>query len=322
MAETANIAKMADILAKEIFSEFFWQHDSTTNSNFNCEDSEHGKNTHPADIVFFYDEPYHKSRTYILCDLKSYASNTLKSKNLNTEIVSLAQSMSCAEKSNQFQKRFFHSNVSPEISGLLFIYNHDNDYDKDFNIVLDKIKIEDINIPKDSKIVILGPLDIYWLDNVRLQLIFLRGTKKLPSSEDCRYFYPHLVRYKNIQYLEAKSATLEMLTAPWIILTHTKDSKKGYTIFYKRKGESVEEFLYFIDYLLHFQILIDDVDIEVFHLFGIDECISLFNKAKTQYIEKCKGTEAIEKAINSIQFSRMHHIKTRFSELEIGINNV
>ena len=58
MAETANIAKMAEKLSKEVFAEFLWQKTGSTNINWPCEDEErHGKKTHPSDVVFYYDEP-------------------------------------------------------------------------------------------------------------------------------------------------------------------------------------------------------------------------------------------------------------------------
>lgn len=76
MAETINIAKMAEKLSKGIFGEFLWQRMEHTNLNWPCEDQEtHEVKTHPSDVVFWYDEPYSQSRTYVNCDLKSYASH-------------------------------------------------------------------------------------------------------------------------------------------------------------------------------------------------------------------------------------------------------
>ena len=41
-----------------------------TNINWPCENQEkHEVKTHPSDVVFWYEEPYSQSRTYVNCDL-------------------------------------------------------------------------------------------------------------------------------------------------------------------------------------------------------------------------------------------------------------
>ena len=58
MAETINIAKMAEKLSKGIFTEFLWGRMEHTNINWPCENQEtHEVKTHPSDVVFWYDEP-------------------------------------------------------------------------------------------------------------------------------------------------------------------------------------------------------------------------------------------------------------------------
>jgi hypothetical protein len=79
MAETTNIAKMAEILSQDLFGDFLWQHTGPTNTNWPCEEQElHKAKTHPSDVVFYYDNPYRLSRTYVNCDLKSYARGSIK----------------------------------------------------------------------------------------------------------------------------------------------------------------------------------------------------------------------------------------------------
>lgn len=65
MAETADIAAMAERLSGELFAEFFWKRTGPMNENWACERPEHHKvKTHPSDVVFYYDEPYTQQRTY------------------------------------------------------------------------------------------------------------------------------------------------------------------------------------------------------------------------------------------------------------------
>ena len=326
MAETANIAKMAEKLSKELFAEFLWQKMGPTNINWPCEDQGvHKSATHPSDVVFYYDEPYTQARTYINCDLKSYAKGSITAGAVRSAIESLARALGCAEKSDKFREKFIHDHISPEICGLLFIYNHDGEYDKDFNQLLDQIKSEKLDIPSRSKIVVLGPSEIYWLNNVHHEIAYMRGGANiLPAREHCKYFYPHLVRRKNVQLEHAKAAALEMLTAPWIILSYSdakKQNRKGFVIFYKKRGASVEEFLYLLDYLMNYQVLVEDTDVHIKILDPHPGAAALFSKAKDQYVEEYEGGTEIRERLNAIQFGQINDVRTKFSELELGMQN-
>src|SRR5437763_1617077 len=140
MAETANIAKMAEQLSKQLFNEFLWRPIGSTNQNWPCEESErHKAATHPSDVVFFYDNPYAVSRTYVNCDLKSYKASSIKAAAISSAMESLANTLHCAEKSPEFQHQFTHEHVNTEICGLLFVYNHDGEYDKNFRLSLSEM---------------------------------------------------------------------------------------------------------------------------------------------------------------------------------------
>ena len=324
MAETANIAKMAEKLSKELFAEFQWQQVGTTNINWPCEDSErHKKKTHPSDVVFYYDEPYSQARTYINCDLKSYSRDSISATSIQAALESLAMTLSCAEKSDEFRSHYLHDHVSPEICGLLFVYNHDGEYDKDFDALLDKVKSEKLDIPAKSKIVVFGPSDVYWLNNVRHEIAYMRGAGgEIPEREHCRFFYPHLVRRKNVQMEQAKACTLELMTAPWIILSYSnpkKKNRKGFVVFCRKRGASVQEYLYLIDYLMHYQVIVDDTDVFI-RTFDADPMSpSFFSKAKDHYVEECKGGPEIRARLDAIQFGQINDVRTKFSDIELGM---
>lgn len=327
MAETTNIARMAEKLSKELFAEFLWQKMGPTNLNWPCENEEaHKAKTHPSDVVFYYEEPYTQARTYVNCDLKSYAKGSITAGAIRAAIESLARALSCAEKSDEFREKFIHNHVSPEICGLLFVYNHDGEYDKDFSGLLGQVKNEKLDIPSNSKIVVLGPREIFWLNNVHHEIVYMRGgAGVLPNREYCKFFYPHLVRRKNVQLEHAKAGTLEMLTAPWIILSYIdpkKQNRKGFVIFYRKRGESVEEFLYLIDCLMHYQVLVDDTDVYVKTLDPHPNAAAFFGKAKDQYVDEYEGGTEIRNRLNAIQFAQINDVRTKFSELELGMQNV
>lgn len=324
MAETANIAKMAEKLAKELFSEFLWKQTGPTNTNWACEDQEkHKKTTHPSDVVFYYDEPYSQSRMYVNVDLKSYAKGTITAANIRSALQGLAKAMQCVEKSDEWRERYIHQHVSPEICGMLFIYNHDGEYDKDFSGLLSQVSVDKLDLPKGSKVVVFGPTEVFWLNNVRHHIAYMRGgTEEIPDRGYCRFYYPHLVRKKNVQLESAKAATLEMITSPWIILAYTnpkKQNRKGYVVFYRRRGETVEEFLYLIDYLMHYQMLLDDTDVHIRMLNPDPIAAARFSKAKDQYVDEVEGGSAIKDRLDLISYGQMNNVVTKFSDIEIGM---
>ena len=113
-----------------------------------------------------------------------------------------------------------------------------------------------------------------------------------------------------------------MLTAPWIILSYNnpkKQNRKGFVIFYRKPGNSVDEFLYLIDYLMHYQVLIEDTDIFLKTLDAHPSAAAYFGKAKDQYVEEYDGGTNIRDMLNSIQFMQMNSVRTQFSELQLGM---
>ncbi|WP_266157571.1 hypothetical protein [Dyella silvatica] len=324
MAESQNIATMAERLSKELFAEFLWTRVGPANVNWPCPDnSVHQMATHPSDVVFYYDEPYFQTRTYVTCDLKSYAKGTIGAATIRNSIERLSAAHACADKSDDFRSKFVHNHTSFEICSLLFVYNHDGAYDSDFSKIIDDVNLDKLEVPKDSKLVVLGPKDIHWLNNVRLDIQTLRGQGSLPSRDKCRFFYPHLVRRKNVQPEKARAATLEMLTAPWIIFTYEHpddESRRGYLVYYRRPGETVEEFLYLIDYLLHYQAVFKNTDVRVRMLSPHVNAPAHFAKAIDEYIESCGGGEEVRILLKSVACTTMTNIATVFSEIEIGMD--
>lgn len=330
MAETVHIAQMAEKLSDELFAEFFWTKVGSTNQNWPCENKEHHDvETHPSDVVFFYDEPYSQVRTYINCDLKSYAKDSITRSAIRGAVESLAKQVACAEKSDEWRKLYVHDHVSPEICGLLFVYNHDGEYDKNFSNLLNSVKIEKLDLPKNAKLVVLGPEDIFWLDNVRYEIRQMRGSSgsdRLPDAEHCQYFYPQLVRKANVQVEKARAATLEMLTAPWIILEYKKPKsgdRRGVVVFYRRNGSTTQEFMYLIDYLRHYQVLGEDTDVLIKTLDTVPTAHATFQKAVQQYIEEMSDGNAdndLSTLVKAIKYSKMTQVISTFSSIELGMD--
>jgi hypothetical protein len=324
MAETINLAQMAELLSQELFGEFLWQRSGPMNINWSCVAERHKSKTHPSDVVFFYDNPYARSRTYVNCDLKSYGKDSISAGAVNGALTSLARALACVEVSEEWQRTFVHEHVSPEFCGLLFLYNHDGEYDRDFTQLLKGVDYEALETPRRSKIVVLGPEDIFWLDNVRYEIVQMRGKGILPPQEHCQFSYPNLVRKVNVQPDKARAATLEMLTAPWITLEYLKPAAtkpKGYVVFFRGRGESTDEFLYLVDHLLHYQVVNPEIEVQVKLLDAHPMAPALFDKALDQYVDECEGGDDLKARLHGIEFSTIGQVKTRFSDKEIGMRN-
>jgi hypothetical protein len=324
MAETANIAKMAEILSKGIFGEFLWNRVGPHDRNWTCEETEkHKVPTHPSDVVFWYEEPYSQARTYINCDLKSYKKETITSEKVKGAIKSLANSLECAEKSQSWQSEYTHEHVAQNICGLLFIYNHDGKFDADFAKRIEGVRSEDLNIPKGSKLVVLSPADIFWLNNVKDEILRMRGGEELPPRSQCKFFYPHLSKKKNVKLEKAPAATLEMLTSSWIIMQYSMlpdAPKNDFVIFYRKRGYEQAEFLYLIDCLMHYQVLVSGNKVIIKVLDPHQSASAKFKLAIDEYTERCGGGE-IGRILSNIEFSQMTTVTQTFSEVEIGMRD-
>lgn len=354
MGETANIAEIAVQVADQLFGRFLWIKQGPCDLSWPCEEPEnHSKKrkskkepplvqdveeplepekqsgdeskiqivTHPTDVVFYYDEPYSNHRTYINCDLKSYAANSIQKSEVRKAVDSLARALTCLEKSETWRKRYVADDKTALYAGLLFVYNHDGDYNLKFDELLADLNLSNSEIPKNSKIIVLGPRDISWLDNVSDQIARMRGDGLVGPPEETRFFYPPLVLAKNVQP-SARAATIEMLTGPWITVKHRlKDAvNESVLVFYRGKGQQLEEFSLLIDYLMFHGLVDQGVDILVCALMPDVEARALFAKAIDDYILRYHGGKEIAETLQAIRYQSMTQIRRAFSTTEIGMN--
>jgi hypothetical protein len=277
--------------------------------------------SHPTDIVFYYDEPYSNNRTYINCDLKSYAASTIKRSDVKKAIASLCRALTCLEKSAVWRDRYVLDDKNALFAGLLFVYNHDGEYNSKFDEILAEINLTNMKIPKGSKIIVLGPKEISWLDNVSDEIIRMKGKDLIGPRESWKYFYPPLVLAKNVQP-SAKAATIEMLTGPWIILKHRLigKMKDSVLVFYRGPGKAMEEFSLLIDYLMFHGLVDDGVEICVRVFMQGKESRALFDKAVEDYIVRFEGGDELSALLKGIRYESMACVRRQYSTVEIGMN--
>ena len=157
MAETGNIEQLAEKISEDIFEWFKWEQSSPRNVNWKCEREEHDKNTHPSDTVFHYIEPYSGRRVFFNTDLKSYAKNTIKASAIKNAIESLGLSVDCAEISSEWEDYYgINDEYSYDVVGLLFIYNHDNEF-HDFKSLLSSVSIKKAFYTRRKTNLCVGP---------------------------------------------------------------------------------------------------------------------------------------------------------------------
>ncbi len=328
MSETSNISTMAVHVHKTCLVEFGWNLSGPRDQNWECVLESHVKKTHPSDVVFRYSDPYSEGdlSTYVSTDLKSYATGSLSRQGLRTAIQSLLMSTECANLSPQFQRHYIEPGCNADVIGLLFIYNHDSGYDKDFRSLLVRA-MEDISheLQRNRRVFIMGPDDVLYLHDLANDMKLQRGDHNYPSDrEDLEFFYPDLVRRK-ARKRENRAASLEMLLGPYQIVRYQISSDKRtetkYTLYYRGSGADYREYVYLIDGLSRYQILqhADEVTICVGR--PDKDSASQFQRAVDAYVNQFHGFSEMRERLGIVKYRALQNHALRFSEVQIGMES-
>ena len=118
---------------------------------------------------------------------------------------------------------------------------------------------------------------------------------------------------------------MEMLLSPLILVKYrdkNSDHDFGILLYYARRGESREEFMYLIEYLFNYQIFQNASGITVKLPSGSPNAVSQFEKAKEQYLEEC-GDDAqdLKQRLSIIKAVSVTNVTPNFSEVEIGMRD-
>lgn len=345
MAETINISMLAGNISQDIFKIFKWHTHPHKDENFLClRDEDHfppktstSKNsksyngskesnksarTHPTDVVFDYFDPYLGKKIYLLSDLKSYSKDTLKSNSkIRGSLISLAKSIDCADVSEEWKSRYVIEDEPFETRGLLFVYNHDGADKSGFSTRLLSTNFSTLPLKKDGILHVLGPEQISHLLSVTTDMARLLMQGEM--SADYTFLYPDLVQWKRKGDVWFQSATVEMLTAPFMIIKHRKSEDNrpdGYVIYYSGPGNSFSEFIFLIDTLSRFQVLGDKVPI-LLRMTSPAPGINYLNNleiAKNRYIQGWSMDEARKSELNLIQANSIQTVVPTYSALDVG----
>lgn len=325
MAETSNIAQMAEKVSKEIFSEFSWDKVGSIDTNWDCcQKEKHNKTTHPTDIVFRYEDPYEQKYINVNFDLKSYAKGSINATTIRTALESLAMASECTQISEEWQNIYQSKTMNTDIVSSLFVYNHDNSFDKDFDKFLVDATKRDLKLASGNKIFVFSPQKIQYLITIVNDIKVLRGDEILPNKKHYTFYYPTLDK-KPTRNPWNSSATIETLFNAWQIIKfkinpeNQESNDFGIVVYYSKKGECQEEFQYLIDYLFHYQLISQASKIMVRVANAEKYASTNFQNAVNEYKNKFAPDDQTVKKLESIEFESITNIVKTFSEIAIGM---
>ncbi|MEH6729849.1 MAG: hypothetical protein V7726_04550 [Pseudoalteromonas distincta] len=304
MAETINIAEAAAQISEEIFSVFKWERQELFDQNLGCQIQEHDKKTHPCDCVFYYIDPYLGKYVYLNTDLKSYAAGTINKNSVLIALKSLALATHCANISDEWEAKYVEpsDHFDHVIRGFLFVYNHDNSYTNDFHEQLDGINSASLKIAKDQQVHVFGPEQIKDCYAIACDFQILKGKNQII---DYGFWYPDMIQHK-VKHGDTweQPATIELLSSPLIIIKYKNlKDEESYVIYYKRNGDTIDEFVYLIDLLSHYQILSEALPVNLrFISSNISKNVKTnFKHGVNRYMQDWSLDEAREKQLNLIK---------------------
>jgi len=331
MAETAEIQKMAELASADIFSVFGWEHQPLMNQNWDCvEPQKHNRikvKTHPTDVVFKYVDPYSGNDVYIQTDLKSYAKGTLESADLVKAIRELGRATECANKSPDWKKLYVDQTRNHDVLGMLFVYNHDGAYDKDFSDALAPMAPSNFDLSPTTFIGVVGPQRVIYLNSVAKDIKISHSDGQLPAKQQRRFFYPHLSRIMAL-HQESSVATLLTLLSPLIVMTYPMTTSSAFSrgcfAYYDGKGDSVDEFKYLFDYFFKYQRADENTAITINLLQPDKNAAATFEIAKTEFARDYwpvadTSQDQFKTALNGIRYREPQSVVAQFSQTTLGM---
>jgi hypothetical protein len=330
MAETANVAHMAERLSSEIFATFGWEQVGSPNQNFDClykeehfpdagtkTDGSAKSKTHPADVVFRYPEPYASTRTYVQFDLKSYKCESIKKGAVRTDITNIGKAIECASISTEWRERYAETTSSPHVVGAYFLFNHDHKWTTSFPDLLEDVYDKKRHIAARQRVVAFGPEDINYLYSVARDIKSTHNAH-IPQKARRWFFYPD--RSLSLRDDPHPSAvTVETLLGPWIMLAHEKTTPQGgtydITVYTRLHSTEQRDWLWLIDGIVSMKLIDEGRRIFVKTPFTTTGAKSAFSGAIRQYADLCDASDRLRARLNdAFAFCNMDLIKPVFAE--------
>lgn len=330
MGETVNIKTLADKVAADLFGVFQWEKCAATDYRWTCvEQKKHSKQRskqHPSDVVFRYSDPYRGETVYINCDLKSYSAATVSTFDIEGTLEDLAETVECAHKSECFSEAFGLSGSVETVEGMLFLYNHDGEYQRDFDKRLEKLLNKSIGLVADQKIYLLMPDRITYLHSVAND-IKQRISQFAMSGDFQSYdFYSPDLRVSAVKGKKHGPLPIEFLVSPWMFVSfRTKKQKRHLVVYFDTIGDTPDDFTTLFDAIISYNILEDDLTIQVvlqncdpkapIHFESARSSYAKFNRSKSE-----ESLTSFEHRLGQISFATASVVKPSYIENEMAID--
>lgn len=352
MAENGPREHIAKQVSSNLLSIFKWEQYGPYDQDFPCrkqdqhlEKEKSQKHTHPVDVVFGYKDPYSNKNILFNTDLKSYGKGSLSPVKIEEALISLAKTIDCAENSPHWQGKYLIPTGDFEVRGLLFVYNHDNEFQKEFyeffypskhkgkGRAIKPVQLSKIPVPKGKKVHFVEPLQInYWM-TIASDINDMIRQSTFPKKE-FGFYYPELTFHKVVSSDKYLPATIEMLSSPFIIIKHDRvddiDNGQivtvydpGYVVYYNRPANSDNEFLYLLDLLSKYQLLNSEnkIRLKVPHTETSGSARSHFKRALDKYAHEWGYDKEMKSKLN-IQLELIPYKIEFYNSEDIGWKGV
>jgi len=327
LSETSNIAEIGRKVANEIFSVFGWKTTGPKDHNFECaRPDDHEKDTHPSDVVFWYEDPYANQKIFLNTDLKSWKKETFSKPKIRGEIARLCQAVDCAGTSPSWMTLFGDSNTNFEVHGLLFLFNRDGALETSVSRMLADYESESFTLPKHQRVFVFTPETVNYIAAVANDIKVSCGEGDLPGLRKLNFYYPDLVEIRPRSH-NRNVATAEVLGGPWQVLRYNdkfgaaRHRQVGYYVYYRGKGSSEDEYKYLIDFFFRYQLLGDDEVISIRMPFANEHAKAVFTRAKDSYASEFFNLKEFRERLDRITFERIPLIKLDLSPTDDAIPN-
>lgn len=352
VAENGPIERLAEIVSDKVLTKFKWKQVGPCNQDFKClKQNEHKpatkkqEHTHPVDVVFSYKDPYTNKTVLLNTDLKSYAIGSISKELVQGSLNSLARTIDCASNSQEWLDKYRVCVGDYEIRGMLFVYNHDNKFDKDFYEYFyperqkaagsrkrSPIKLESFDLAQGHQLHIVEPNLIKYMMAITADMHEMISEGKFPR-EDYGFYYPQLTLHKVLTSEEYLPATIELISAAYMLIKHGAVEQydkqvgelkevysSGYVIYYNRNGGTDQEFLYLLDTLARYQLLNAStrIRIRVAHSSPSGSLRSNFNRAIQKFAHEWGFDESATRILENIQLHICPVTKEFYSSEDIG----
>ena len=324
MGERVNIAAIAEVISGDLFSKFGWENHGAPNESWHCDTPEHAKKDHPTDVNFVYRDPYTDRNVHLITDLKSYAASSVNTLNLADAIRSLALAVDCAPTNPSWRDLYLKSGADFEVQGLLFVYNHDREFDRSFPQLLEAAFQEEIRLPRKVRLTIIGPDDVWHLYEIINDMANLMSDGAIPPRKDLSYFYHSHARNKLVRSSKTSVATIDVLKGKYQLVTYTvakgRASQRGMLMYYRGPGKEVREFIVLIDMLRAFGALDDYDEISVRCTRAVSVAPTNFKKAISAYAE-LPSHQDLPENLKKLKYASVPSVRPRVTQFEIALRS-